>query len=90
MVPWNGQARCPVCGRLDDAGAIQPLFVVTGASASGKTAVFAPLALALRGQCIAFDIDWLIDPAAALAGNSPIDWPSLRDAWLSVAHAAQA
>lgn len=86
MEPRDGRAWCPVCGRTDAAAAIEPLFVVTGASGSGKTAVFAPLAEQLRGQCITFDVDWLIDPAAALARNEPVHWQAFRDAWLAISH----
>jgi hypothetical protein len=78
-------ARCPRCGRLDELGPDQPLFVVTGASGSGKTAVFIPLARRLSGSCLVFDVDLLIDSASALAGG-PIVWPAFRDAWLGVAH----
>jgi hypothetical protein len=85
MEPHDGLARCPVCGRTDDAG-LAPLFVVTGASGSGKTAIFAPLARLLAGRCVTFDVDLLLDAAGALSGDEPIRWPAFRDAWLSVAH----
>jgi hypothetical protein len=85
MEPQDGFTVCPECGRLD-AAVVMPLFVVTGASGSGKTAVFAPLARLLRGQCIPFDVDWLLDPAGELSGDQPIRWPAFRDAWLAVAH----
>jgi len=81
----DGFAVCPECGHAD-AAAIMPLFVVTGASGSGKTAVFVPLARRLQGQCVAFDVDWLLDPAGELSGDQPIRWPAFRDAWLAVAH----
>jgi hypothetical protein len=84
--PDPGTARCPVCGWLDAAAAVEDLFVVTGASGAGKTTVLAPLARLLAGRCACFDVDWLIDPAAAQARGRPIDWPALRDAWLAVAH----
>jgi len=86
MEPSDGATRCPRCGRLDELGPPQPLFVVTGASGSGKTAVFIPLARRLSGSCLVFDVDLLIDSATAMAGGSPISWPALRDAWLAVAH----
>ena len=86
MEPHEGLARCPVCGRADDGAAIAPLFVVTGASCSGKTAIFAPLTRLLAGRCVTFDVDWLIDPARGLSGGQPIPWSAFRDAWLSVAH----
>jgi predicted kinase len=86
MVPRNGHAICPECGHVDDAAALAPLFIVTGASGSGKTAVFAPLARRLQGRCVTFDADLLMDAAGALSGSQPINWPALRDAWLAVAH----
>jgi len=85
MEPRDGHAVCPECGRLDDA-VLGPLFIVTGASCSGKTAVLAPLARRLRGRCITFDADGLLDSAGALSGGQPIIWPAFLDAWLAVAH----
>jgi hypothetical protein len=82
----RGQAVCPQCGRADEHAALGPLFVVTGASGSGKTAVLAPLARMLAGRCVTFDVDWLLDSAQTLSGSQPIDWAAFRDAWLSVAH----
>jgi predicted ABC-type ATPase len=86
MEPRNGHAVCPWCGRADDAAALRPLFIVTGASGSGKTAVLAPLARRLQGRCVTFDADLLMDAAGALSGSQPINWPAFRDAWLAVAH----
>jgi predicted ABC-type ATPase len=86
MEPHAGHAVCPQCGRLDDAATRRPLFIVTGASGSGKTALLAPLTRRLRGRCVTFDIDWLLDAAGKLSGNQPVHWPALRDAWLAVAH----
>jgi len=86
MQPRRGAAWCPDCGRLDRDAAIQPLFVVTGASGSGKTAIFAPLARLLAGRCVTFDVDWLLDAAGALSTGRPIAWPAFREAWLAVAH----
>jgi len=85
MEPSGGHAVCPDCGRADDA-LLGPLFIVTGASGSGKTAVLAPLARRLRGRCVTFDADLLIDSAAALNGGRPVIWPAFRDAWLAIAH----
>ena len=85
MEPRDGFAVCPVCG-YRDAAAVQPLFIVTGASGSGKTAVSVPLARRLQGQCITFDADWLLDAAGELSADQPIRWPAFRDAWLAVAH----
>jgi predicted ABC-type ATPase len=71
---------------MDDAAALRPLFIVTGASGSGKTTVFAPLARRLQGRCVAFDADLLLDAAGALSGSQPVSWPAFRAAWLAVAH----
>jgi AAA domain-containing protein len=87
MEPGDGRAVCPRCGRAGDAAALRPLFIITGASGSGKTAVFAPLARRLRGRCVTFDADLLIDAAGALSGSQPINWAAFGDAWLVVAHA---
>jgi predicted ABC-type ATPase len=86
MEPRDGHGVCPECGRMDDGAALRPLFIVTGASGSGKTTVFAPLARRLRGRGIAFDADLLLDAAGALSGGQPISWPAFGAAWLAVAH----
>jgi hypothetical protein len=85
MEPRHGRAVCPECGREDDA-AVGPLFVVTGASGSGKTTVLAPLARRLQGRCVTFDADLLMDAAGALSAGQPVNWPAFRDVWLAVAH----
>jgi predicted kinase len=85
MEPRDGRAACPQCGRTDDA-VLGPLFIVTGASGSGKTAVLAPLARRLRGRCVTVDADMLMDSAAALNEGKEIIWPAFWDAWLSFAH----
>jgi ABC-type transport system involved in cytochrome bd biosynthesis fused ATPase/permease subunit len=75
-------ARCPVCGGVDPTAATQPLFVVTGASGSGKSTVFPELLRCLAGRCAVFDVDWLIDPLARAAKDGQVDWTAFRDAWL--------
>jgi adenylylsulfate kinase-like enzyme len=68
---------------------VQPLFVVTGASGSGKTTIFGPLARLLAGRCIVFDVDWLLDASSTLAGGAAlteIPWAGFDQAWLAVAH----
>jgi hypothetical protein len=89
MEPTDGLAVCPTCGRTDTAAALQPLFVVTGASGSGKTTIFVPLAKLLVSRCATFDVDWLLDAAGALSGArtvAEIPWEGFLQAWLSVAH----
>lgn len=88
MEPRDGHAVCPTCGQAGEEAALGPLFVVTGASGAGKTAVFPALARRLQGRCVTFDADWLIDAAGALSGSQPINWSAFRDAWLAVAHGA--
>jgi hypothetical protein len=77
-------ARCTQCGTTVPARRL-PLFVVSGASASGKSAITQPLIDALP-ECAVFDVDWLIDPLTRLALPDPMDWAAFRDAWLAVAH----
>lgn len=86
MEPRDGHACCPACGRAGEAAALGRLFIVTGASGAGKTAVFPALARRLQGRCVTFDADSLIDAAGALSGSQPINWSGFRDAWLTVAH----
>src|SRR5215475_13332482 len=86
MEPIAQGAQCPVCGSRQDGVARAPLFVVTGASGSGKTAILAPLAAALASDCVAFDADMLLDAAGALSRGQPIDWPAFHAALLAVAH----
>jgi hypothetical protein len=86
MEPRDARAVCPVCGASEQARRL-PLFVVTGASGSGKTTVFPHLVAALP-DCLVFDVDWLIGPFERACEFGEVDWPALRDAWLSVAHGA--
>lgn len=86
MEPASGAAVCPVCGR-EESAPTQPFLVVTGASGSGKTTLFDPLARELAGEAAVFDIDWLIGPFAMQAAGAALNWPAVRAAWLSVAHA---
>ncbi|MGI5242714.1 hypothetical protein [Dactylosporangium sp. CA-139066] len=86
MSPAGDLAVCPDCGATEPARRL-PLFVVTGASASGKTAVFPHLVAALP-TCLVFDVDWLIGPFERACEYGEVDWPALRDAWLTVAHGA--
>jgi hypothetical protein len=86
MAPRGDLAVCPDCGAAEPARRL-PLFVVTGASGSGKTTVFPHLVAALP-ECLVFDADWLIGPFERACEFGEVDWPALRDAWLSVAHGA--
>jgi hypothetical protein len=89
MEPAGGFAICPSCGRRDGAALLKPLFVVTGASGSGKTTIFGPLSRLLAAKCVVFDVDWLLDAAGVLAGGATvteIPWAGFDQAWLAVAH----
>lgn len=86
MEPDGDRARCPACGWVDETARRAPVFVVTGASGAGKTALAGPLARALAGRCVTFDGDWLLDSAGALSAGREPSWPAFRDAWLAVAH----
>jgi predicted kinase len=86
MEPAGEQARCPECGSRSDGAARAPVFVVTGASGSGKTTIVAPLAAALAAECVTFDADILLDAAGALSRGQPIDWTAFHAALLAVAH----
>jgi len=69
--------RCPRCGDEQQVPAL-PLFLVTGASGTGKTTVTEPL----RGQlpdCEVFETDALLHVAALGEEN----W---RNTWLWLAH----
>ncbi|MFI5910414.1 hypothetical protein [Dactylosporangium sp. NPDC051541] len=86
MAPRGDLAVCPDCGHAEPARRL-PLFIVTGASGSGKTTVFPHLVRGLP-ECLVFDVDWLIGPFERACEFGEVDWPAFRDAWLSVAHGA--
>ena len=65
MLPDPPKARCPVCGATEQARQAA-LYVVTGASGSGKTTVLPHLVDALPESAV-FDVDWLIDPVGRCA-----------------------
>jgi hypothetical protein len=69
--------RCPRCGDEQQVPDL-PLFVVTGASGTGKSAVTGPLRRQLP-HCEIFDADALL-PVAALGLDT---W---RSTWLRLAH----
>jgi hypothetical protein len=84
LLPDGDRAVCPECRASEPAPRL-PLFVVTGASGSGKTTVLPHLSACLPEFAV-FDIDWLIGPVARASAPGPVDWAALRDAWLTVAH----
>lgn len=71
------QVRCPRCGH-SEARPILPLFIVTGPSGTGKTAVVVPLQGLLPGWEI-FETDIL--------GDSGGDWNMIKCNWLRIAAA---
>jgi hypothetical protein len=88
MEPRDGAAICPLCQRQDQTGRLRPLFVVTGASGSGKTTMLGPFASRWAGRCMVFDVDRLLDAAAVMSGAdgiAGIHWQGFYQAWLSVA-----
>jgi hypothetical protein len=86
MAPDGAGARCPACGDVNPQAVNRPLFVVTGASGSGKTTIFPELLSRMAGWCAVFDVDWLIDPLGRAARDGQVDWTAFRDTWLHVAH----
>jgi hypothetical protein len=84
MEPREDLAVCPACGESEPARRL-PLFVVTGASGSGKTTVY-PHLVATLGECVILDLDWLIDSFTQASLPGALSWPALREAWVSIAH----
>lgn len=64
------------------------LFIVTGASGSGKSTIAGPLASRLRGCCVTFDVDCVLAAVKRLVGAGPIDWDAFREMWLTISAAA--
>ncbi len=61
--------------------------IVTGAPGTGKSTTVQAL-LALKTECIVFDIDWLSDSASSLAGRSiytdASTWEPYRKLWFEI------
>lgn len=70
--------RCRCCG-TESRLPVLPLFVVTGASGTGKTAITEPLRPLLPG-CLVFETDVILHVAA-------LGWDTWRNTWLQLAHA---
>jgi hypothetical protein len=73
----SAMLRCPRCGASQQLPAL-PLFLVTGASGSGKTTVTGPLRSRLP-DCDVFEIDATLQVAA-------LSWEVWRNTWLRVVH----
>jgi gluconate kinase len=70
--------RCPRCGGERRLPGL-PLFVVTGASGTGKSTIAEPLRRRLP-DCEVFDADVILHVAA-------LGWDTWRNTWLQLAHA---
>jgi RNase adaptor protein for sRNA GlmZ degradation/ribosomal protein S27AE len=70
--------RCPRCG-AEQQLATHPLFVVTGASGTGKTTIVEPLRRRLP-DCEVFETDVILHVAA-------LGWETWRNTWLQLAYA---
>jgi AAA domain len=79
--PKRSVAICPFCGYAEPF-LRQPLFVVTGASGAGKTAVCRVLTPQLRRRCVVLEGDILWGAVAASADD---DSRSYRTVWLRLA-----
>lgn len=77
--PRAHRLRCPRCGCESWLPAL-PLFVVTGASGTGKSTITGPLRSLLPG-CLVFETDVTLHVAA-------LGWDTWRNTWLQLAHAA--
>jgi hypothetical protein len=74
-------AICPLYG-YEQPFLRQPIFVITGASGAGKTAVYRALAPRMRNRCLALESDllWGLVPASA-----EDDYHRYRNVWLRLA-----
>jgi hypothetical protein len=77
--PRAHRLRCPRCGDESWLPAL-PLFVVTGASGTGKSTNTGPLRNLLAG-CLVFEADVILHVAA-------LGWDTWRNTWLQLTHAA--
>ena len=69
------------------------VYVVTGAPGSGKTTAVQAF-IALKSEYLAFDIDWLIESASALAQRDirtdGTTWPAYGRVWFDVLRSVHA
>jgi hypothetical protein len=77
--PRGNWLSCPRCGAGSWLPAL-PLFVVTGASGTGKSTITGPLRTLLPG-CLVAETDVILHVAA-------LGWDTWRNTWLQLAHAA--
>jgi ribosomal protein S27AE len=76
--PQAHRLRCPRCSAESWLPAL-PLFVVTGASGTGKSAVTGPLRSLLPG-CLVLEADVILHVAE-------LGWDTWRNTWLQLVHA---
>jgi predicted kinase/ribosomal protein S27AE len=76
--PGAHRLRCRRCGSESWLPAL-PVFVVTGASGTGKSTITGPLRSLLSG-CLVFETDVILHVAA-------LGWDTWRNTWLQLAHA---
>jgi predicted kinase/ribosomal protein S27AE len=76
--PRAQQLRCPRCGSQSWLPAL-PLFVLTGASGTGKSTITGPLR-SLLPRCLVVETDVILHVAA-------LGWDNWRNTWLQLAHA---
>lgn len=89
MEPEGSVIRCGHCENTVPMAPVQPVFLVSGASGAGKSTILPELVAVLRGECIVFDGDWLIDPFVgqpSVEDIHSIHWPSVQEAMLHIAH----
>jgi len=77
--PGAHRLRCPRCGTESWLPAL-PLFVVTGASGTGKSTITGPLRTLIPG-CLVAETDVILHVAA-------LGWDIWRNTWLQLTHAA--
>lgn len=77
--PGAHRLRCPRCGSESWLPAL-PLFVVTGASGTGKSTITGALR-SLLPRCLVVEGDVILHVAA-------LGWDNFRNTWLQLAHAA--
>jgi ribosomal protein S27AE len=77
--PGAHRLRCPRC-RAESWLPALPLFVVSGASGTGKSTITGPLGDLLPG-CLVFEVDVILHVAA-------LGWDTWRNTWLQLVHAA--
>src|SRR5690348_7966956 len=79
--PTGPFAICPHCGHRQRFVRL-PLFVITGASGAGKTAVCLDLVARLRSECVVLESDVLWGPEFDTPGDQ---YRRYRDLWLRLA-----